>query len=137
MNRVIKFRAWNGNRMVFMGKGGYCDFELSGGYVYEPLDYETLKRDWPLMQFTGLKDKNGVEIYESDIIQHVDSIDDEKLGKYKIIMDALGHSETMGFHAVDSDGELYDYYGGLPMYGCLVVIGNIYENPELLENNND
>tara|TARA_R110002094_G_scaffold157781_2_gene144059 strand:- start:21950 stop:22291 length:342 start_codon:yes stop_codon:yes gene_type:complete len=64
--RDIKFRAWNGDAMEY---GGFSVHATSGRIVpYNPLTQ--VKVDSPLMQYTGLKDKNGKEIYEGDIVEH-------------------------------------------------------------------
>jgi uncharacterized phage protein (TIGR01671 family) len=75
------------------------------------------------MQFTGLLDKNGVEIYEGDILNY------KKSGN-NINIDTL-----YGKH-VD---EMEDYFGysSIWMIQDSEVIGNIYENPELIENQNE
>ena len=118
MSREIKFRAWNGARMLYMGKGGYSDFELAGGNIYILKGFDTHKKDYPLTQYTGLKDKNGVEIYEDDIV--------EWLG--------------FAFAVTVSENHGYRFMYGLDQL-CKdnaingEVIGNIYENPELTEGN--
>lgn len=70
------------------------------------------------MQYTGLKDKNGVEIYEGDL-----------LGHQSRNMKVTG---VKGVHEVEWDGNTARF--GLPQpLAEFEVIGNIYENPELLK----
>ena len=134
--RQIKFRAWlkNFQKMVDVVE---IDF-LEGCIVWIYDDYinqEQIKEvdkfeDIILMQYTGIKDKNGVEIYEGDVIKTDDN------HKFKVIWD-----ETR-FIGVDSvrDGNGYicyidsHYKDGKSR---LEIIGNIYDNPELMGANND
>ena len=96
-------------RVLYKGENGtneYDTFELS---------------KVNLMQYTGLKDKNGKEIYEGDIIKYTQHYFNTPMIKYKTKIvewkyDKWGVYET---NAGESDIE---------------VIGNIYENPELLKN---
>ena len=99
-------------------------------WVYIPIDIKTLS------QFTGLKDKNDEEIYEGDVI----SINDKSLiGKIAITSEGIicEHKEYCYkyFHQIhceicdtNSAPSLLCYYGSYR----IEVIGNIYENPELL-----
>jgi len=113
--REIKFRAWDKNWNKF--SGGDEAFAISR------LSERAGESNFELMQFTGLKDKNGKEIFEGDIIG-ADDIMDEFIGviifhEAKFCLDEVNYK-------VISDLDEYD------MEVC-EVIGNIYENPELLE----
>ncbi|CAM2079533.1 MAG: hypothetical protein NSGCLCUN01_03753 [uncultured Clostridium sp.] len=105
--------------------------------------------DLKIIQYTGLKDKNGKEIYEGDIIQFVWSEDScwGEAGTYKgyitfgkgaFEVEYIDREEKMTY--CDEDGlhekNKSDYVGPLFSWSDEVeVIGNIYENPELLEGN--
>ena len=115
MKREIKFRAWHeaDGRMVYPFSKGFNNI-LSNGDLLN--SYENI------MQFTGLKDKNGKEIYEGDMVRWED-IQDDGYG--------CGYLTTI---------EEPVYFGGGAFYPiCTMpekqfeVIGNIYENPELLK----
>jgi uncharacterized phage protein (TIGR01671 family) len=79
----------------------------------------------PVMQFTGLVDKNGKEIYEGDVLRF-----DNYMHQGKVVFD-------FGQFFVQIDGRFYCSIAALAHpkdgYGC-EIIGNIYENPELLIN---
>ena len=131
--REIKFRAWLKKDSVWNKKGMYGSFtiwdrydgrEESGIYCKDGGDLcEVNAEKVVLMQYTGLKDRNGKEIYEGDIIRilYVDEFKDkERVGAVE------WDNEEWGWVITN-----YDFRYGYAHSD--EVIGNIYENPELLE----
>ena len=122
--REIKFRAWHKGKKI-MGEVLGIDilhkeifFSNEDVDCYEHTDF----KDIELMQYTGLKDKNNKEIYEGDILSNGNN---EK--PYKVIF------ENGSFRAeFEEDFEEYSFdLIDVVAQGCEIV-GNIYENPELL-----
>lgn len=77
-----------------------------------------------LMQFTGLTDKNGKEIYDGDIIKIIKGIEKE------IIIGVVKYSKMLGMWYLEIKG---DYDTEIRLYDNKEVIGNIYKNHDLLE----
>ena len=118
MSRIIKFRAWNKTSSKWMNLKDCIDIDNYGG-VYPFV--RTDKAEIELMQYTGLKDKNGVEIYEGDILRIGSSLIEEV--KWVGVGDWVGVKQPMvGFIS-------YETIYPKP----IEVIGNIYENHELLK----
>lgn len=89
---------------------------------YEGHELTSPRNGWELMQFTGLHDKNGKEIYDGDIVNCYDDNISHSGWEKKII---LWNGGKCGF---DFRGSMKD----INYYAQFEVIGNIYETPELL-----
>ena len=114
--REIKFRAWH-------PKNGMLDYEHCALAPLGSIGGETSNKDVIWMQYTGLKDKNGREIYEGDLVRRQDNPND--LGK-------------IYWSDYDSRFSVNPSWCGEPEGGwgpsnSIEVIGNVYENPELLK----
>ena len=112
MNRIIKFRVWDKNKKVMM--------------VAFPHDtnWELQNDPYITMQFTGLTDKQGKEIYEGDIVV-------EKVIKYIVEYD--DNQASFAFNPKPIEGEMYHIvHKPKEVEFELEVIGNIYENKDLL-----
>ena len=114
--REIKFRAWdkiNGNML----------FDVSTGTIdiwSNPDGRKANSKDCKFMQFTGFHDKNGVGIYEGDIVE------DTIRQKYEI----KWIEEEGNLKAINKEN-IFRHFRDIQF---MEVIGNIYENPKLLTN---
>jgi hypothetical protein len=115
MSRVIKFRAWHkgANQMLESRDQGYQGEVFKWLHEGQPIE---------IMQFTGLLDKNGKEIYESDIVGFsVREVD-------KVKMPAIHHAK--GVVVINPFTLLFGSWDAGYCHN-IKVIGNVYENPEL------
>lgn len=138
MNREIKFRIWDVENKEML-KVQELDFEptfYGERIAIRPDQYNDYfdTEDMILMQFTGLHDKNGKEIYEGDIVKITENALKQKVIRLKpIIADIEWSEEYLTYILIttsvkDAFESLADY---LDEYD-IEVIGNIYENRELL-----
>lgn len=126
MNREIKFRAWHKD-LKKMFKIGQITLE-KGTWNFEPNDRDFIGMSIPfqpsfvLMQYTGLHDKNGKEIYEGDIV-----------GDNKIKWIVKWNKNRMGFSLYPTTEQLYDEMPiNVESKLGFKILGNIYDNSELL-----
>lgn len=151
MNRQIKFRAWliEEETMVFSENQASTDFQEIwvivndgvrvdvletyhkevGGEIEELLRYVEVPQN--VMRFTGLPDKNGTDMYEGDILKYHSGGGTLRKIVYK----------QAAFHAVTLDEKQGSpnhplYFASLAPTGTseIEVVGNIYQNPELIAN---
>ncbi len=115
--RELKFKGWN-NEIKKMIE----PHDLYQNGIYWP---KFGKRDLELMQYTGIKDKNGTEIYEGDIVLFHGQYDKKKLIEEVIFK--YGSFFVAGYRI----GEIFTILKN--KNDVIKVIGNKYENPELLE----
>ena len=122
--REIKFRAWDGKQFWYWGIG---DINGDGSTCSFPSG--TIAQQ-PQMQYTGLKDKNGVGIYEGDIISLANN--GEIYGV--VIFDDGVEFGLPCFCIKSSEGHCENFFdsGDEPRV-WFEIIGNIYQNAELLE----
>ena len=141
MQREIKFRCWDGNRMVLVG---VLDLGTDTAWeTYDWYDQEGTGRTnfgvnevGKLMQFTGLKDKNGKEIYEGDVVKihnlRITWKRNEPEFDWRVVGIKWNHYLWQFNNSVLSQ-PLSDYDTRTLEPFSIEIIGNIYENPDLLK----
>ncbi len=116
--KEIKFRVWNTESKKIISH----ELIIQDFILYEELCHP-VKRN-VFMQYTGLKDKAGVEIYESDLLRYKQDIYQDEFLEVKFddacfIAESLNDRQHLNNQNIDD----------------LEVVGNIYENPKLLRDN--
>jgi len=126
--REIKFRAWDKKQNLFWETVNISELVLHLDQFSNDFK-QAVKNDsiiW--LQHTGLKDKNGKEIYEGDILQFEYYYDDGQSGEYKAFQHTVKwNDEDCGFYPIYRTS---NYTMPRERYE---VIGNIWENGELLK----
>jgi len=110
--REIKFRVWDGEEMHYRQGDLPHEFSIFTGKWRNKGSWCEVNPDIILMQYTGLKDKNGKEIYEGDILKY----DSE-------------HTQEVCWH----NGSMTGFDIGHLLINKAKIIGNIYENPLLVK----
>lgn len=124
--REIKFRCWNGKEMLSWRR---TETEMSVRGWHQSDDYV-------LMQYTGLRDRNGVEIYEGDVVEFsvfdYNGHDEQYKGvvKFAACQWQVWHSNDSEFYGSDGAFDLYVVHRHDDE---IEIIGNIWEQPELLK----
>jgi uncharacterized phage protein (TIGR01671 family) len=122
--REFKFRAWDTEKqeMATVNFIGLNDYEVG----MEDEECRRWRATYPyvcrLMQYTNLKDKNGKEIYEGDILKV--KLDDGEANLYV--------KYTNGEYRVVNEGKWEDSLYSYMYFGDVEIVGNIYENKDLI-----
>ena len=123
-----KFRAWTEEgKVMYYDVYPFKDDTLLLSYDEIAFD-EVPASDFILMQSTGLKDKNGKELYEGDIVRYECCFE-------TYVEEVIYDDKHCNFGTIDKDEKTFSFDALISDFDvdCFEVVGNKYENPELLE----
>jgi uncharacterized phage protein (TIGR01671 family) len=146
MNRQLKFRARDTKNNKWLDSVPSMEYLLDDGdhsishhdiddessiYIYpKNLLGDTFDSRIVWQQYTGLKDKNGKEIYEGDIVKHRKHNKEVRIGEF-----SDGVDERTGVFLQDPKIKHINFgTNRLSSFSSCEIIGNIFENPELIKN---
>ncbi|MCM6948416.1 YopX family protein [Staphylococcus aureus] len=118
---MLKFKAWDKDKKVM---SIIDEIDFNSGYILISTGYKSFN-EVKLLQYTGFKDVHGVEIYEGDIVRHSEKPNPCFCYPFKVIQARTGEWRLDNFRC----GTVLAFSN----QDELEVIGNIYENSELLE----
>ncbi|MCO4557215.1 hypothetical protein Si089_01781 [Streptococcus infantarius subsp. infantarius] len=125
---IPKFRAWTEEgEVMYYDVYPFKDDTLLLSYDEIAFD-EVPASDFILMQSTGLKDKNGVEIYEGDIVRYECCFE-------SYVEEVIYDDKHCNFGTIDKDEKTFSFDALISDFDvdCFEVVGNKYENLELLK----
>lgn len=123
-----KFRAWD--RLTGkMFPVGIIDCSIQAVYIEEPNGLDSCRNfdEIELMQSTGLKDENGREIYEGDVVRYECCFE-------SYVEEVIYDDKHCNFGTIDKDEKTFSFDALISDFDvdCFEVVGNKYENLELL-----
>ena len=122
-----KFRAWaEEGKVMYYDVYTFKDDTLLLKYDEFAFD-EVPASDFILMQSTGLKDKNDKEIYEGDVVRYECCFE-------SYVEEVIYDDKHCNFGTIDKDEKTFSFDALISDFDvdCFEVVGNIYQNPELL-----
>lgn len=132
--RLLKFKVWNKKKQEWHQFADALD--LNNGAVYcLGMDWETVLEPSVVVQYVNMNDSEGREIYEGDILEYEYPKYDERMSPERKAQ--YGNKHVVAFH-----DEANDYFPGFStsstfnQYGAYKIIGNIFENYDIVENDN-
>lgn len=133
MSRQRKFRAWDGEQMhhvMLVARPQFCNaISVLWNEEFAKLHYK--KKEWKLMDWTGLKDINGKDVFESDILKLLNNRGTPLTHYWQVIWEAPGFNiQSIVEEGLAEQGVL-PLDEGHAFYKSIEVIGNIHDNPEL------